>query len=125
MSITKTICATAAAAVCFVGISMSAASAQDYRHGEFRRFEHEKHRFGPRCMYKVEARGSAEKKFFGGRPGGKAEARAIAHWEAEVSKSFGPQYASWGRAQGKSAGCRPRGPLEIQCVVAANPCRDR
>ena len=125
MSLTKTLFAAAAGAALLTGALAGVASAQDMRYGEFKRFEGEKHRFGERCTYRAEARGFAEKKFFGGRPGGKAEERAIRHWEEQVGKAYGAQYASWARAQGKSARCMPKGPLEIECVVAANPCRDR
>jgi hypothetical protein len=41
---------------------MSSASAQEWRGGEFRRFEGEKHRFGEHCMFRVEARGFAQQK---------------------------------------------------------------
>ena len=124
MSLTKALFAAATGAALLTTAFVGAASAQDFRHGEFRKFEGEKHRFGERCVYRVQAHGFAEKKFFGGRPGGKAEARAIQHWEGQVAQSFGPQYASWAHARGKSAGCHANGPLEIECIVAANPCRE-
>jgi hypothetical protein len=125
MSVTKTVCRATAAAICVVVMSASGASAQEWRGGEFRRFDQEKHRFGERCMFRVEARGFAEKKFFGGGGARKAELRAIQHWEGEVSKAFGPQYAIWSRSKGQSARCVPKGIADLECIVSANPCRER
>lgn len=119
----KILAATAAALV--ASASMSAVSAQDYRGGEFRRFEGQKHRFGERCTFRVESRGMAEKKLFGGGAGmRKAEARAIQHWESQVSSNLGPQFASWSRAQAKNLSCRPKGIIDLECIAAANPCRE-
>ena len=125
MSLAKTILAATAGAAFLIGALPGAASAQEWRGGEFRRFEGERHRYGEHCMFRAEARGIANGNLFSGRPGGRAEGRAIRHWEEQVALAYGPAFASWARAEGKAAHCALRGLLEIECVVAANPCRDR
>ena len=128
MTICKTMCAVAAVAgaVLATGAMMSTVSAQGYTGGEFRRFEGERHRFGPRCLYRVESHGSADRRLFGGGGGAqKAEARAINFWQSQVASNLGPEYANWAYAQAKSASCRSRGLLALECVVSANPCRVR
>ena len=125
MSLAKTILAATASAALLIGIPLSAASAQEWRGGEFRRFEGERHRFGEHCTFRAEARGIANGNLFSGRPGGRAEGRAIRHWEEQVALAYGPGFASWARAEGKAARCVRKGLLEIECVVAANPCRER
>ena len=125
MSFAKTILTATAGAALLIGALLDAASAQEWRGGAFRRFEGERHRFGEMCTFRAEARGIADGNLFGGRPGGRAEGRAIRHWEEQVATAYGPRFASWARAQGKAARCVRKGLLEIECVVAANPCRER
>ena len=125
MSFTKTILAATASAALLTGALLGAASAQEWRGGEFRRFEGERHRFGEHCMFRAQARGIANGNLFSGRPGGRAEGRAIRHWEEQVALAYGPRFASWALAEGKAARCVRKGLLEIECVVAANPCRVR
>ena len=128
MTIAKILIKTTIAAA-FASVAVAGGvSAQEWRGGEVHRFEHEAHRFGEFCSYRVETRGLAEKKFFGFGPGAggarKAEERAIHHWEETVSSTVGPQFANWALAQGKSVGCHPEGLVDVACVVVANPCRE-
>jgi hypothetical protein len=124
-SFAKTIFAATAGAAFLIGALPGAASAQEYRGGEFRRFETERHRFGELCTFRAQAHGIANGNLFSGRPGGRAEARAIRHWEEQVALAYGPRFASWALAQAKTARCARKNLLEIECVVAANPCRIR
>jgi hypothetical protein len=125
MSFAKIIFAATAGAAFLIGALPGAAFAQEWRGGEFRRFETERHRFGEFCTFRAQAHGIANGNLFSGRPGGRAEARAIRHWEEQVAIAYGPRFASWGLAEGKTASCARKNLLEIECVVAANPCRVR
>jgi hypothetical protein len=99
----------------------TAASAQDYRSGEFREFKGP-HSFGAHCHYRVAASGEGFGGVWSGREGiRKAELRAVRHWEERVAAHFGPRVASWPRSAGKELRCDRRGP-NIACTASAHPC---
>ena len=107
-----------------VVIGAGAASAQEWRRGEYEYFKGP-HRFGPTCEYRIGAKGSAPMKLFGGgRDVRKAERRSIGDWEFEARRLFGPQYANWDLAADKRVHCDARG-LEFVCSAVAYPCRPR
>jgi hypothetical protein len=102
----------------------TAASAQEWRRGEFEYFKGP-HRFGPHCEYRIGARGSAPVLLFGGaHQAHKAERRSIGDWEYEAGRLFGPQYARWELAMDRRVHCDVRG-LEFVCTAVAHPCRPR
>ena len=119
MSITKTLCAAAAAVALVTSFTVSAANAQDrtWRPGQFERHEGP-HAFGPRCHQRVSAHGDG----FAGFSSFRARREAIRHWEREVSRTFGPQFASFSRARDKTVNCDTRGP-RLHCTATGNPCR--
>jgi len=109
-------------ALAVAGLAMTAASAQEWRRGEYEHFKGP-HRFGPLCEYRIRARGSAHVTLFGGgHQVRKAEARSIQDWEFEAARLFGPRYSSWGLAMGKELRCDVRG-AEFVCSASAHPCR--
>ena len=113
----------AATATTMLALSVTVASAQDWRRGTFeeRRIEH---RFGERCLYRVVSTGFAHVRFFGGGDGvAKAELRAIRSWENRVSEKYGPRFGEFRHAQGKENKCERRGE-EIECIISAHPCRE-
>src|SRR5262245_55326603 len=111
-------------ALAVAGLALTAASAQEWRRGEYEYFK-EPHRFGPLCEYRIRARGSAPMALFGGaREVRKAEARSIRDWEFEASRLFGPRYSRWASAMGKELRCDVKG-LEFVCAATAHPCRVR
>ena len=121
----STLLAAAAAAVTAFTLAMPAAQAQqDWRRGNFEERQGA-HRFGEFCINRIVSHGFAHTSFFSGRDAGrKAEIRAIRSWENQVSERFGPQFASFARAQGKENRCVQKG-LELECTISAHPCRER
>jgi hypothetical protein len=104
------------------GLALTAASAQEWRRGEYEYFK-EPHRFGPLCEYRIRARGAAHVALFGGgHQVRKAEARSVQDWEFEAARLFGPRYSSWALAMGKELRCDVRG-TEFVCAASAHPCR--
>jgi hypothetical protein len=109
-------------ALAVAGLALTAASAQEWRRGEYEYFK-EPHRFGPLCEYRIRARGSAHVALFGGgHQVRKAEARSVQDWEFEAARLFGPRYSSWALAMGKELRCDVRG-TEFVCAATAHPCR--
>jgi hypothetical protein len=122
MSIKRNAAALVTAIAVLASAALNAASAQEWRRGEYEYFK-EAHRFGPLCEYRIRARGSAPVAFFGGgHQVRKAEARSIRDWEFEAARLFGPRYSGWGLAMGKELRCEIRG-LEFICSASAHPCR--
>ena len=118
--------ATAVAAMAALTLSIAPADAQqDWRRGGFEE-RHGAHNFGEFCVHRVVTTGFAHVNFLGsGRDAvRKAEARAVRSWENQVSAKFGPQFASFARANGKANQCNHRG-SEFECTISAHPCRDR
>jgi hypothetical protein len=111
-----------AGALAAAGLALSAASAQEWRRGEFEYFKGP-HRFGPLCEYRIRAQGSAHVTLFGGgHQVRKAEARSVQDWEFEAARLFGQRYSSWALAVGKELRCDVRG-AEFVCSASAHPCR--
>ena len=109
-------------ALAVAGLALTAASAQEWRRGEYEYFK-EPHRFGPLCEYRIRARGAAHVALFGGgHQVRKAEARSVQDWEFEAARLFGPRYSSWALAMGKELRCDVRG-TEFVCAASAHPCR--
>ena len=110
-----------AAAALIVGLDAPAAQAQSWSYERFER-KPGPHRWGDRCMERIETRGTAGVKAFSNKDKRKGMDRAVANWSEQVAAEFGPQFANWERSRGQELDCKTR-KLKVICTASAHPCR--
>ena len=110
-----------AAAALMVGFDAPAAQAQSWSYERFER-KPGPHRWGERCMERIETRGTAGVKLFSNKDKRLGKERAVENWSQQVAAEFGPQFANWERSRGQELDCRTR-KLKVICTASAHPCR--
>src|SRR5262245_57817941 len=113
--------AAVAAAGLAIGFGAPAAQAQSWSYERFER-KPGPHRWGDRCMERIETRGSAGVKLFSNKDKRQGMQRAVENWSQQVAAEFGPQFANWERSRGQELDCRTR-KLKVICTASAHPCR--
>lgn len=110
-----------AAAALMVGVDAPPAQAQSWSYERFER-KPGPHRWGERCMERIETRGTAGVKLFSNKDKRQGMDRAVENWSQQVAAEFGPQFANWERSRGQELDCRTR-KLKVICTASAHPCR--
>jgi hypothetical protein len=78
--------------------------------------------YGPgRCLARVTGVGKASNDPFSSGDRQRAIARAVESWSENVAIAYGPRFANWDFASGKSQSCSGSG-FRIRCTVSARPC---
>ena len=113
--------AAVAAAALMVGFGAPAAQAQSWSYERFER-KPGPHRWGERCMERIETRGTAGIKLFSNKDKRLGKERAVENWSQQVAAEFGPQFANWERSRGQELDCRTR-KSKVICTASAHPCR--
>jgi hypothetical protein len=113
--------AAVAAGALTIGFDAPAAQAQSWSYERFER-KPGPHRWGERCMERIETRGTAGIKAFSNKDKRLGKERAVENWSQQVAAEFGPQYANWERSRGQELDCRTR-KLKVICTASAHPCR--
>ena len=120
-SYTTSLALAVAAAALVVGFDAPAAQAQSWSYERFER-KPGPHRWGERCMERIETRGTAGVKLFSNKDKRQGMDRAVENWSQQVAAEFGPQFANWERSRGQELDCKTR-KLKVICTASAHPCR--